>query len=117
MDRFLQLIKRIGDGNEVDLYGDYSKEDIILALKEDLHRSKVFYGGFIPTVSRNDSNPLGINTEEFLKYWEGLTLEPAFTMQTEIHGTVDYIFYQEGVLEAVRSLNLPNFYLEMPFKM
>jgi hypothetical protein len=99
------------------LHRELFKHGIVVEfLKKEVNKSKVFYGGFLPPLIQDDTNPIGIELNSFLKYWTELTWEPAYTYFTEMHGWLDYIWYHGEDLHPVRVLDVPNFYQELPFK-
>jgi len=119
MKDFVNLISQWADGKKPDsiLAREIAKShDITEFLKLQLASMKVFYGGFLPPLIKNDSSPLGIDVDIFLKYWECLSGDPAYTFFVELHGCLDYIWYEGDNLHPVRTLDLPNFYQDLPFK-
>ena len=49
------------------------------------------------------------------EYWKGLRLEPAYSFYVDIHGVLDYIWFQGDSIIPIKSLDLPDFYRDLPF--
>ena len=79
-------------------------------LKEHQDQEIVVYGAFKP-----DFN----NKQAFDQYWEGefwtiyplgTTMEPAYSVWTDKHILVDYIWYQSDYMKVLRVLDIPSIY-------
>ena len=76
MKTFLSMVKAYNEGERDGSATEKlieKQEDVKEFLIKELHKSKVFYGGFLPPVKENTDSPLGIDIEAFLEYWEELT--------------------------------------------
>ena len=119
MKNFLSLISHFVKGEKSNTFIEEKLQDreaVSKLIKKELFKSNVFCGGFIPPMESDENNPTKINTDLFLEYWENLSKEQSFSYFTEMHGMLDYIWYEGNNLEAVRTLNVPNFYKDIPFK-
>ncbi|CAI2361607.1 unnamed protein product [Moneuplotes crassus] len=120
MQDFLDLITGFVDGADSNTKLEQilgGTENVHALLKSELFRSRIFNGGMVPPMISDESNLLGIDTKEFVNYWKNLTKEQSYSYFTEMHGMLDYIWYSGEGIEAVRTLNVPNFYKELPFEM